>query len=132
MMNYICEITSAILVSFVAVYGLNYLYHLMPHLRQELGSYRNQIIYTPIFFIIATLLVAKFLDSIVDEDAKIRSYFSYIKGGMMGIVIAYFGAKYWKMDRILRIDNPIMYYLYSVIVSIVLYGFVIEYVRKSI
>jgi uncharacterized protein YacL len=132
MLNYIYEIISAILASFVAIYGLNYLYEIFPHLRQELGSYRNKIIYTPSLFIIVTLLIAKILDSLIDEDAKIRNYFSYIKGIFIGIIMAYFGSKYWKLNKIVKIDNPIMYYIYCVIVSIILYGFVIEYIKKNI
>jgi hypothetical protein len=132
MINYIYEIVSAILISFFAIYGLNYLYHLMPYLRQDLGSYRDKIIYTPPLFIISTLIIAKILDTIVDEDAKIRHYFPYIKGAIIGIIMAYFGTKYWKINTIFKIDNPIMLYLYSAIIYTFLYGFIIEYIRDNI
>jgi len=132
MINYTYEIVSSIIITFITIYFLNYIYEVIPSVRQELGSYRNKIIYTPLFFIFITLFVIKILDKILDEDAKIRNYLSYIKGWFIGLIIAYFGSNYWKINKILNIDNPIMLYIYSAIIYTILYGFVMEYIKYNI
>ena len=132
MINYTYEIVSSIIITFITIYFLNYIYEVIPSVRQELGSYRNKIIYTPLFFIFITLFVIKILDKILDEDAKIRNYLSYIKGLFIGLIIAYFGSNYWKINKILNIDNPIMVYIYSAIIYTILYGFFMEYIKYNI
>lgn len=132
MINYIYEITSGLLASFVAIYGLNYFYEILPYLRKELGSYRNRIMFTPIYFIIITIFVAKILDLIVDKDAKIRNYFPYIKGFFIGFILSFIGGQYWHIDRLLRLDNPFMLHVYIPILYMIIYGLIIQYIFDNI
>lgn len=125
MINIYKDIVSSLLASLTAIYGLNFLYHRDTELRSILGSYRNRIIYTPLLYVGLTLSISKILDSILDEDAKIRSYLPYIQGFLVGIVLTFIGIKYWKLDQILPISNPLMLYAYISIAYSFFYGFVI-------
>lgn len=127
MINITHEIISSLLASLTAIYGLHYLYYRNPELRTTLGSYRNRITYTSITYLVITILIAKFLDSMLDKDAKIRNYLSYIKGLLIGIVLTFIGTKYWKLDEILPISNPLSLYIYIPIAYFVFYGFIINY-----
>jgi hypothetical protein len=130
-MNITYEITSSLLASLTAIYGLNYLYHKHSDVRSMLGSYQNQIVYVPLIYIGLAILISKFLDTLTDEDAKIRNYFSYIKGLLIGLPLAFLGIRFWKLHRILPIENPLMIYVYSAIFYFVFYGFIMEFIRNN-
>ncbi len=119
------QISSGLIASLLAIYGLNYLYIIHPNLRKELGSYRKRIMYVPLYFVGITLLVYKILDSIVDKDAKIRKYFPYIEGGIIGLILSILGRYYWNLDDILRLSNPNLLHLYLPILFFFIYGFII-------
>jgi hypothetical protein len=130
-MNITYEVTSSLLASLTAIYGLNYLYHKHSDVRSMLGSYQNQIVYVPLIYIGLAILISKFLDTLTDEDAKIRNYFSYIKGLLIGLPLAFLGIRFWKLHRILPIENPLMIYVYSAIFYFVFYGFIMEFIRNN-
>ena len=130
-MNITYEVTSSLLASLTAIYGLNYLYHRHSDVRSMLGSYQDQIVYVPLIYIGLAILISKFLDTLTDEDAKIRNYFSYIKGLLIGLPLAFLGIRFWKLHRILPIENPLMIYVYSAIFYFVFYGFIMEFIRNN-
>ncbi len=131
-MNYTYQIVSGLLASFISIYGLNYLYEIQPNLRQELGSYRKRIMYIPLYFIGISIIIAKILDSIFDEDAKVRRFFPYIEGAIMGLILSILGRYYWHLDEIMGISNPNMIHIYGPILFIFIYGFIIPKIRKNI
>lgn len=130
-MNLTYEVVSSLLASLTAIYGLNYLYHKHSDVRSMLGSYQDKIVYVPLIYIGLAIFISKLLDSMTDEDAKIRNYFSYIKGILIGLPLALLGIRYWKLHRILSIENPLMIYLYSSIFYFVFYGFIMEFIRNN-
>lgn len=126
-MNYRYDITSGLLASFIGIYGLNILYEFKPYLRQDLGSYRKRILFLPLYYIGITILISKFLDGLFDKDAKIRTYFPYLVGLLVGFILSILGRFYWNLDEILGIENPLMLHVYIPIFYMIIYGLVIKY-----
>ena len=95
-------------------------------MRQKFGSYRKQIIYIPLYYVILTVIIAKVLDSIFDNDAKIRGYFPYIKGALIGLILSGLGRYYWHVDELMGLTNANMLHIYIPILYLIVYGFIIN------
>lgn len=131
MINITYEFVAGILVSFINIYGLNYFYSINSDLRYEIGSYRKIIIYIPLYYAFVTIIVAKFLDSMLKPNTKVRNYFAYIKGFIIGLVLAIIDKYLFNIDDLLNINGNMIFLYYAIIYTII-YGFIIENIKYNI
>jgi len=103
----------------------------MPFLKQEIGSYQKNIMYIPLIILFIDLFVSKFLDGLFDKNAKIRSYFPYIKGAIIGPILAFCANYYWKFNIIINIHNIFYYYLSFLLLFSIIYGVILPYILKN-
>ena len=133
MISYVCEFTSGILASLVAIYGFNYLYSVNPGMRMYIGSYRRVIIYLPLYYGVITLVISQLLETFYNtlELEKVKRYNPYIKGALIGLTLALFGKYFWSIGDLLGMSDNKSWYVTMILTFIIIYGFIIEYIKDG-
>lgn len=133
MINYTCNFTEGILASFTCIYLLNYLYSINPEIKRYMGSYRRIIIYLPLYFGIITIIISQLLETFYNtlELEKIKHYNPYIKGAFIGFILAFLGKYFWDIDDLLGIYDTKTWYTTMVLSFIMIYGFILEYIKDG-